>query len=390
MSGLRDSLGLYLHWPYCARICPYCDFNVYRPRDEGDALLAAILTDMTRWRQMTGARPLVSLHLGGGTPSLMTAHQLERVISHAEALWGFDSEIEIGLEANPKDMAGFADMARAGINRLSLGVQSLRDDVLKRLGRDHSSDMARQAIEQSNAIFARSSVDLIYAHAGQTEADWDSELREILAFGTSHLSPYQLTIEPGTAFGKRVQRGESLASDTDFAADLFALTEAVCREHGLELYEISNFARSDSDQSRHNRLYWEGGDWIGVGPGAHGRLGRAASGGRQAIAPARRPAEYVRIMDSDGTWSDIETLSAQDELAERILMGLRLASGLDRRVLRAATGRDIDADMAARFQTQGLVELEDDRVRLSSQGRVFADRISGELVPESDQADGSS
>lgn len=379
---LHDALGLYLHWPYCARICPYCDFNVYRPRGEEDALLAAMLVDMTRWRELTGARSLASLHFGGGTPSLMSETQLARLIEHAGALWGFEAGAEIGLEANPNDMDGFAGMAAAGINRLSLGVQSLSDDALGMLGRDHDAGEARRAIEHGQGLFDRLSVDMIYARAGQTAEDWASELQTILDAGVAHISPYQLTIESGTAFGKRTERGETLTSEPELAADLYELTEQICGAAGLELYEISNFARSAEDQSRHNRLYWDGGDWIGIGPGAHGRLGRHGSGGRRAIAPERRPSDYIRVMDSDGWWQDDETLSRGDEAAERILMGLRLVDGLDRSALRLATGRDINAGQADAYAAQGLVALDGDIIRLTAQGRIFADRISNELVPD--------
>lgn len=379
---LHDALGLYLHWPYCARICPYCDFNVYRPKGEEDALLAAMLADMTRWRELTGARPLASLHFGGGTPSLMNETQLARLVEHAGALWGFEAGAEIGLEANPNDMDGFAGMATAGINRLSLGVQSLSDKALRMLGRDHDAGEARRAIERGQGLFDRLSVDMIYARAGQSADEWRTELQTILETGVGHVSPYQLTIESGTAFGKRTERGERLASEAELAADLYDLTEEVCAAAGLDLYEISNFARSPGDQSRHNRLYWEGGDWIGIGPGAHGRLGRSSMGGRRAIAPERRPSDYIRVMDTDGWWPDDETLSDTDEAAERILMGLRLVSGLDRSALRAATGRDIAAVHADEYAARGLVELDGDIIRLTAQGRIFADRISSELVPD--------
>lgn len=380
--NLHDALGLYLHWPYCARICPYCDFNVYRPKGEEDALLAAMLVDMTRWRELTDARPLASLHFGGGTPSLMSETQLARLIEHAGALWGFEAGAEIGLEANPNDMDGFAGMAAAGINRLSLGVQSLSDEALDMLGRDHDANEARRAIESGQGLFDRLSVDMIYARAGQSADEWRTELQTILDSGVAHVSPYQLTIESGTAFGKRRERGERLTSEAELGADLYALTEEVCTAAGLGLYEISNFARSLEDQSRHNRLYWDGGDWIGIGPGAHGRLGRHGSGGRRAIAPERRPSDYIRVMDSDGWWPEDETLSATDEAAERILMGLRLVDGLDRSALRLATGRDINADQADEYAAQGLVELDGDIICLTAQGRIFADRISNELVPD--------
>jgi oxygen-independent coproporphyrinogen-3 oxidase len=375
--SLAGALGLYVHWPYCARICPYCDFNVYRPKDEGDALLAAMLDDMEAWRRRTGARRLASLHFGGGTPSLMRPDQLAAVIGTADRLWGLEEGAEIGLEANPKDMAGFAGMAGAGVNRLSLGVQSFDDAALAALGRDHDGPMARRAIDAAQAAFSRVSIDMIYARAGQTAADWESELRHALATGVGHLSPYQLTIETGTAFGKRAARGERLAAPPDFAADLFELTQAVCEAEGLPAYEISNHARSRADRSAHNRLYWEGGDWIGIGPGAHGRIGRASAGGRIATEAARRPADYVR----SAVRHTEDVLEPADETAERILMGMRLGEGLDLAELAAATGATVDPAGLERMQRQGLVERAGSRVRLTPAGRLLADGVSAELVP---------
>lgn len=377
-SGLGDALGLYVHWPYCARICPYCDFNVYRPRDEGDVLLAAILDDMAHWRERTGARPLVSLHFGGGTPSLMRPDQIAAVIGAADRLFGFVKGAEIGLEANPNDLAGFADLAACGINRLSLGVQSFDDEALLALGRDHDADLACRAIEAAQAQFRAVSLDLIYARAGQTAGHWETELNRAIATGAGHLSPYQLTIEAATAFGKRTARGEVLAADPDFSADLYELTQAVCEAAGFETYEISNHARSPEARSVHNQLYWAGGDWIGVGPGAHGRLGSASQGGRIATEARRHPKAYS---ESTPRYTQ-SALDAHDELAERILMGMRVAEGVDRAHLRATTGGDVDPDGLERMVRQGFVEADADRVRLTAPGRLLADGVSGELVPD--------
>lgn len=381
-AGLGDALGLYVHWPYCARICPYCDFNVYRPKGDDDALLAAMLDDMAAWRERTGARALVSLHFGGGTPSLMTPPQLAAVIEAAERLWGFAGNAEIGLEANPKDIDGFAGMAEAGINRLSLGVQSYDDAALASLGRDHDAALARRSVDAALEAFPRVSLDMIYARAGQDARHWETELGEALASGVGHISPYQLTIEPGTAFGKRAGRGERLAAVPDFAADLYELTEALCAAAGFTGYEISNHACSPADQSVHNRLYWEGGDWIGVGPGAHGRIGRARAGGRAATEAAKRPADYIGAVRERGSGLVLdETLTREDEIAERILMGLRLADGLDLDHLATTTGGTVDPDGLDRMVRQGFVEQNGRRVRLTTAGRLLADGVSAELVP---------
>jgi len=383
VSDLANSLGLYVHWPYCARICPYCDFNVFRPKGDDDALLGAILDDMAGWREITGSRKLASLHFGGGTPSLMRAEQIERLIAHAEKLWGFEAGAEIGLEANPKDHDQYADFASAGINRLSVGVQSFDDGALKQLGRDHDAALGVRSIEAAKSAVERVSIDLIYALAEQSLMQWRSELKQALAFGVGHISPYQLTIEARTAFGKRAERGEVLASPEDMAADFFDLTQEVCEQAGFPAYEISNHARSVADQSRHNRLYWQGGDWIGVGPGAHGRLGRFSQAGRQALSTQLRPKDYIEAVAKTGSGlEETEKLSVEDELAERILMGMRLSSGLDRHVLRQATGLDVDPVALKRLGDEGYLQQSGDRISLTARGRLFADRLSGELVPD--------
>ena len=379
---MTTSLGLYIHWPYCARICPYCDFNVYRARSTHDDLVEAILADMSHWRALTGARPLVSIHFGGGTPSLLTPGQLERLIGRAETLWGFETGIEIGIEANPNDHDTFAGLASAGANRMSLGVQSFDDAALKALGRDHDGAAARRAIDAAQAAFPRVSFDMIYALEGQSVEDWRKALAAALACRTGHLSLYQLTIEPGTAFARRVARGSLIPPGEDLAADLYAVTQEMCANAGLEAYEISNHAAGADARSVHNSLYWSGGDWIGVGPGAHGRLGAASSGGRFAMEALARPAAYAQAVRETGRGHPApETLNAADEAAERILMGLRIAEGLDRARLRALTGLDIDPEAAARHAGQGLVTLTDDRIALTPEGRIYGDRIASELVP---------
>lgn len=376
-------LGLYLHWPYCARICPYCDFNVYKSRATHDDLVEAILADMGHWRALTGKRPLASIHFGGGTPSLLKPEQLERLIARAEDLWGFETGIEIGLEANPDDRAAFADLAAAGANRLSLGVQSFDDAALKALGRAHDGAGAQAAIDAAQAAFPRVSFDMIYALESQSLDDWRGELSRALDYGTEHLSLYQLTIEPGTAFAKRVERGALIPPGEDLAADLYALTQEICAAAGLAAYEISNHARGQAAQSVHNRLYWTGGDWIGVGPGAHGRLGSASGGGRLASEALARPGDYIAAVKEIGRGHGApEVLSAEAEAAERILMGLRIADGLDRAALRTATGLEIDTGAAERFAQQGLVTLTPDRVALTQEARVYGDRIANDLVPD--------
>jgi len=380
---MTPALGLYVHWPYCARICPYCDFNVYRARGDDEALVDAICSDLAAWREMTGPRTIHSVHFGGGTPSLLSPAYMERLIETAERLWGFEAEIEIGLEGNPNDHARFAGLADAGINRMSLGVQSFNDTALKGLGRDHDGDTARHAIDAAQAAFARVSFDMIYALEGQSLMDWRADLEAALSFETGHLSLYQLTIEPGTAFERRVMRGDLAVPDSDLGADLYELTQELCAQAGLTAYEVSNHARTPEDRSRHNRLYWRGEDWIGVGPGAHGRLGAFSHGNRLATEAVRRPAEYIAQIKASGRGYIEDTyLTAREEAVERVLMGLRVVEGLDLNRLRSATGLDINPGAARAHAGQGLLEFDDARVALTTEGRLFADRIASDLTPD--------
>ena len=382
MSASPARLGLYIHWPYCARICPYCDFNVYKAAGaDADALTDALLADLDHWRARTGPRTLASVHFGGGTPSLMTPAQIEAVLARAEALWGIAPGAEIGLEANPKEAAAFAGLASAGINRLSLGVQALDDASLARLGRDHDAAAALAALETAQALFDRLSIDLIYAREGQSPDGWAAELTRVLAMGLDHLSLYQLTIEPGTAFARQAERGRLTPPGDDDAADMYVLTQDLTAAAGLPAYEISNHARTRADHSVHNRLYWEGADWIAIGPGGHGRLGSHAAGGRLATAAALKPADYI-ARTASGTAHEIETLSARDEAVERVLMGMRLVEeGLDLDALKSLTGFDVDPDGLALALARGQLRRQGSRLILTPAGRIFADAVAGALAP---------
>lgn len=376
------ALGLYIHWPYCARICPYCDFNVYRPKGAEDALLEAILDDMRGWRERTGARRLTSLHFGGGTPSLLSVSALQRLIDAAGRVWGFVDNPEIGLEANPNDSVVFVDYASVGINRLSVGVQSFDSGALERLGRDHSAAEAVAAVELAQRAVDQVSLDLIYAWHGQSLEHWQGELRQAVELGVGHVSPYQLTIESGTAFGKRAERGDRLALEPDDAADFYSATDEVLGQAGFQRYEISNHARNEAAQSTHNRLYWEGGDWIGIGPGAHGRLGAHSQSGRIATEAARRPGDYIDQVATTG-WGvrSLETLSADDERTERVLMGMRLAAGLDLAQVADFTGLGIDEAECRRMAELGYVERDQTRLKLTREGQLLGDGVSMALIP---------
>lgn len=376
-----DRLGLYIHWPYCARICPYCDFNVYKAANgKPDDLLAAMLADLDQWAERIDPRPLASLHFGGGTPSLMEPAAIAAVIERAEMLFGFEPGVEIGLEANPAERARLSGISSAGVNRLSLGVQALDDASLKALGRDHDSAAGLEAIEIAQSNFERVSFDLIYAREGQTPEAWAAELERAIGFGVGHLSLYQLTIEPGTAFQKKRDRGDLTPPDDDAAADMFEMTQTVTASHGLPAYEVSNHARTRADQSTHNRLYWEGADWIGIGPGAHSRTGRAATGGRTGWTALLRPADYMECV-ATGSAHATEALSAEDEAVERVMMGLRLVEdGLDLATAIPAGQVSPDPGQVASLVEQGLITQQDRRICLTHKGRLFADYVANRLA----------
>ena len=274
----REPLALYIHWPFCVSKCPYCDFNSH-VRDGIDvaAWQSALLADMAHEASLTGGRPLSSIFFGGGTPSLMPPALAATLIDAAQGHWGFTPDIEITLEANPSSVeaARFADLAAAGVNRVSLGLQALDDAALRFLGRAHDVTEGLAALDTAQRTFARVTFDLIYARPGQSEADWRAELARAIGFGTTHMSLYQLTIEPGTRFETLVRQGQFTPADPDHAATLYETTQEMMSAAGLPAYEISNHA-APGQESRHNLTYWRYGDYAGIGPGAHGRqIGRA-------------------------------------------------------------------------------------------------------------------
>lgn len=375
-------LGVYVHWPYCARICPYCDFNVVRDRGrtaEQTDLADAIVADLIAQRALTGPRRLLSIFFGGGTPSLMDPAQVARVIETARRLWSPVDDLEISLEANPTDAeAGrFPALAEAGVARLSLGVQSLHDEALALLGRNHDAGAARRAIAVAAATFPRLSVDLIYARPGQTVEDWRAELEDVLALGPEHVSPYQLTIETGTAFDRAVGRGKLIVPDEDRAHDLFETTQQVLEAHGFDAYEVSNHARGQAARSRHNLVYWRGHDYVGVGPGAHGRLNLPE--GRIATTAHRRIADYIAAVRDTGVGFEREALTATEAAEERLLLGLRIDDGVAFDEV-AVLGLSVDAAKVRRHVELGL--LADDRLRLRATraGRLVLDRLTGALA----------
>ena len=376
--GPDYGFGLYIHWPYCARICPYCDFNVYASKDrESEPLVQAIIEDVRFHRTaLPDHPPLDSVFFGGGTPSLLTAKQMERILTAAQQSFGLKADAEISLEANPNDVLNGAPSAwaLAGINRLSLGLQSLDDDALAFLGRDHTGHDARAAVDRTQTHFDNHSVDLIYARPGQTAEAWKKELTDTLALGAPHLSLYELTIEERTAFGKRAARGELVPMEDDDQADLYDLTQDICEAHGLPAYEVSNHARAEEFQSRHNHIYWASGDWIGVGPGAHGRL--TVDGHRLSTEAEKRPADYLKGQKPGQT-----RLTDQDTANEFLAMALRPTNGLDLDRFETLFGVAVDADVLSNLTDQQLARQEGQKLLLTQSGRLMADYIASLLVP---------
>ncbi|MEL6666615.1 MAG: radical SAM family heme chaperone HemW [Pseudomonadota bacterium] len=376
--GPNYGFGLYIHWPYCARICPYCDFNVYASKDrESDPLVQGIIEDVRFHRTaLPDHPPLDSVFFGGGTPSLLSAKQMELILVAAQESFGLKADAEISLEANPNDVLNGApsDWALAGINRLSLGLQSLDDDALAFLGRDHNGHDARAAVDRTQTHFDNHSVDLIYARPGQTADAWRQELTDTLALGAPHLSLYELTIEERTAFGKRAARGELVPMEDDDQADLYDLTQDICEAHGLPAYEVSNHARAEEFQSRHNHIYWASGDWIGVGPGAHGRL--TVDGHRLSTEAEKRPADYLKAQKPGQT-----RLTDQDTANEFLAMSLRPTNGLDLDRFETLFGVAVDADVLSNLTDQQLARQEGQKLLLTQSGRLMADYIASLLVP---------
>ncbi len=374
--------ALYIHWPFCLAKCPYCDFNSH-VRDGVDTGLwqGALLTDMAREAELAGGEALTSVFFGGGTPSLMLPRLVGALLEEAERLWGFAPGIEITLEANPSSVEAskFADLAQAGINRVSLGLQALDDATLRFLGRLHDASEGLAALDVAQRHFARVSFDLIYARPDQSAADWQAELARALSFGTGHLSLYQLTIEPGTRFETMVRQGQFTPLDDDMAADLFTLTREMTEAAGLPAYEVSNHARA-GEESRHNLAYWRYDDYCGVGPGAHGRRGGLAT------VRHRKPENWIDAVAKQGDGiAESRQLGLREQAAEAMLMGLRLAEGVDLAALRCRIGCAQDAlcDPAklAFYTKQGLAWRTADRIGISPKGMILLDALIAELVP---------
>jgi len=369
MSG--EPLALYVHWPFCVSKCPYCDFNSHvRPVVDQDEWRKALLGDLAHEARLLPGRVLTSIFFGGGTPSLMDPGTVEAVIGAAGSHWLPAENIEITLEANPNSVEAsrFADLAAAGVNRLSLGLQSFDDDALRFLGRAHSALEGWRALEIAQKNFRRVSFDLIYALPGDSEERWSAMLAQALSLGTSHLSLYQLTIEPGTRFASMVSRHDFEPLDADAAAALYQLTDAMTSAAGMPGYEISNYARP-GHQSRHNLTYWRYGDYAGVGPGAHGRrLG-------MRTVRHRKPENFLSAMGRNNHGIAEEALLSPVEMAdEKLVMGLRLAEGVDAATL------DVDWNRVERLEGSGHLTRDRTRIALTAKGRLLLDHILGQIA----------
>ncbi len=377
----NGGFGLYVHWPFCEAKCPYCDFNSHVSKNiDQKQWLNSYLDELRRSALDTPDRVLNTVFFGGGTPSLMHPDTVAAIIDEARSLWRPANDMEITLEANPGSVeAGrFAAYRDAGVNRISMGVQALNDDDLRRLGRIHSVAEARAAFDIARACFDRVSFDLIYARQHQTLAAWRAELSDALSMAVDHLSLYQLTIEEGTAFGDRYAVGKlrGLPED-DSAADMYLATQEICEAHGLPAYEVSNHARPGAE-SQHNLIYWRYGDYVGIGPGAHGRITR--DGKKLATETYLSPNRWLQAVDQGSGEKERTELSAQDQANEYLMMGLRVSEGLDIDRFNSLSGQPLPKTKLDHLTDIGMIEQKDGRLIATQDGRAVLNSVIRELL----------
>ncbi|WP_295508172.1 radical SAM family heme chaperone HemW [Sulfitobacter sp.] len=379
----QGGFGLYIHWPFCEAKCPYCDFNSHVSRKiDQRAWRDAYLAELERGAAETQGRVLNAVFFGGGTPSLMDPDIVADVIAAIYRLWPTANDLEITLEANPGSVeAGrFKGFHDAGVNRVSMGIQALNDADLKRLGRIHNTAEALAAFDIARSTFDRVSFDLIYGRQNQTLPAWQSELKQALSLAIDHISLYQLTIEQGTAFGDRYAIGKLRGlPDDDLGADMYAATQDICNEMGMPSYEVSNHAR-DGAQSRHNLIYWRYGDYLGIGPGAHGRL--TQNGHRFATECFSNPQRWLDAAASGKTEKPREALSPEDQASEFLMMGLRLKEGVDLKRYSALAGTPLSQKKIIRMQDIGMISLERDQLKVTDQGFMVLNAILAELLAD--------
>ncbi|MCF2906039.1 radical SAM family heme chaperone HemW [Octadecabacter sp. CECT 8868] len=376
----EGGFGLYIHWPFCQAKCPYCDFNSHVVASIDQVRWAAAFeTEIDRVAALTSDRVLNSIFFGGGTPSLMDVSTVERILNRVRKHWRLANDLEVTLEANPTSIEAdrFAGYHGAGVNRVSIGVQALNDPDLKALGRLHSADEALLAIDLARNIFERVSFDLIYARQGQSVSQWEEELYRALSLDPDHLSLYQLTIEDGTAFGDRFKRGLLRdLPDEDLSADLWDTTQGICNAAGLPAYEVSNHAK-EGQESRHNLIYWNSGDWAGIGPGAHGRL--TVNGDRFETVSAKMPGDWIGRVET-GSGGDLinNPLSSEAITEERILMGLRMSQGI---VLPESWIHE-KTNLINDLKEIGHLDCKSNRLTVTNQGRPVLNAIIANLLSD--------
>jgi len=373
--------GIYVHWPFCQSKCPYCDFNSHVVRGVDQARYAsALVRELEHMADMCDRQHVTSVFFGGGTPSLMEPKTVETILSAIDRLWGISQGTEISLEANPTSVEAdnFKAYAKLGINRVSLGVQGLNDVDLKFLGRLHTSEEALHAIELARSHFPRLSFDLIYARPGQTLRAWEAELKRAIGFAVDHLSLYQLTIEEGTPFFELHGRGAFAIPAEDEATDLYEATQNICGGAGLPAYEVSNHAKPGAE-CRHNLTYWRYGDYLGVGPGAHGRL--SAAGGKLATVTERMPTKWLAQVEKVGHGLvEQENVAPENTAEEMLMMGLRLNEGVSLKRFEMLSKKKVEAERLSFFTEKNLITQSGDRLFATPAGRLVLNHLLGELL----------
>lgn len=377
-----DAFGIYIHWPFCKAKCPYCDFNSHVRHEAVDTLsfARAIGTELSWFAERTPGRTVTSIFFGGGTPSLMPPEAVGHVLDTIASLWSMSPQVETTLEANPTSIEAenFRGYRAAGVNRVSVGVQALNDDDLKALGRQHSAEEALTAFRLAAKIFPRVSFDMIYARPNQTPAQWRAELSRAVGEQQGHMSLYQLTIEPGTAYFDLHERGKLVPPTDDRAADLYDITQELTGKAGLSTYEISNHA-APGQESRHNLLYWRYGEYAGAGPGAHSRL--ADGENRRALIAEKHPETWRNLVNTHGHGIISDTLvPPADQASEYLLMGMRIAEGIDMDRYAALAGREIDSSKLAGMKSMGLIKRHGHRLMATADGRKLLNAVIAELA----------
>ncbi|MEQ8898286.1 MAG: radical SAM family heme chaperone HemW [Roseovarius sp.] len=379
----HGGFGLYIHWPFCEAKCPYCDFNSHVARTiDQERWKKAYVSEIDRYARLLPNRVLNTVYFGGGTPSLMDPGVVAEIVERIRRSWPTSNDLEITLEANPGSVeAGrFAAYAEAGVSRVSMGIQALNDADLRRLGRIHSVADAYQAFDIARKYFDRVSFDLMYARQDQTVTAWRAELQQALSMAVDHLSLYQLTIEPGTAFGDRFARGKLRGlPDEDRAGDMYDVTQDVCSAAGLPAYEVSNHAAPGAE-SRHNLVYWRYGDYAGIGPGAHGRI--TDDDQRYATEAFSQPGKWLNAIETGSSSGTADSIQGHDQANEYLMMGLRISEGIDARRYKAMSGGDLSAEALARLEEIGMIRQDRHQIRATERGRLILNAVIKELLAD--------